>query len=1011
MARLKCCWIRKSREWALSAARTSAATGDGQSVTISFAGFNRAWAAWIGDRLEQRGHRVTYLRWDPPPHTALADALGDLLLAPGKILVILSEWYFQLGPRTHTEWNEALRDVVVPAQDRFAAVNITSAVLPTATAVFAAPELWPVAAAEAERRALAALGLPADRAGDPARSAGPRFPREDPEVWGGVPRRNVRFTGREQLLGDVYHQLQQAERGAAVCTLYGMPGVGKTQLAAEYVYRFGSEYDVVWWVPADKRATFREQLAKLAPALGLNTGHEYGERLRALREALRRGTPYSRWLLVLDGADEPEWLTELLPTGPGHVLITSRNRDWREYNSTMLEIPVYQREESIAFIRRRAPRLGRPDADQLADALEDVPLLLDQTAGWLGDSDMSIGQYLDLLGSGAEHVVKVSKDFPTAFPNAWSILLNQLKETVPESIDLLRLCSFFSSGTIPVRLLRELADRDLPPQFTRLLGDPLLWNRALNQLFKYSVVRREVHEPQADEASGGDTLYMHRMVHKMVQDDIPPEDREMFADVVRQALAAADPGRPTDTRQWPRYAEIAPHLKTASVLESDRREVQTLVLNTMRYMYLAGEYSAGLTLATATLESWRERLGETHSRIWDVSYHYANLLRATGNYAGTEVVDRAVMDHLVAERGFGDLDTLRAAAGLAADLRGLARYDEAHDLSRRILDGYTELVGEQDSRTVNAQNNLAVSLRLLGRYEDALRLDLSTLEARRALLRPRHAWTLYSEIHYATDLRLLGRYPEAISVQDLSARVHQQVMGPHNPQTLRAEHNLALCQYRQGDRPRAGELLASVVRRAETALGESDPVTQTAALAHSAYGREHGVLDEARAQCEAVGGRYLAVLGPRHPYTIGTNANLALILRAAGEREQSQLLMDEALDGMERAVGADHPWTLGCALNATAARNLAGDPEGAEALSRDTVRRAREVLGERHPLTLSALVALAADLRALRKRAEADKVEEEALAGLAASLGAQHVHTVSARSRTRPYWDFEPLIT
>jgi len=56
-------------------------------------------------------------------------------------------------------------------------------------------------------------------------------------------------------------------------------------------------------------------------------------------------------------------------------------------------------------------------------------------------------------------------------------------------------------------------------------------------------------------------------------------------------------------------------------------------------------------------------------------------------------------------------------------------------------------------------------------------------------------------------------------------------------------------------------------------------------------------------------------------------------------------------------------------------------------------------------------IALAADLRALRKRQEADKIEEEALAGLVSTLGPTHVHTQAARSRTRPFWDFEAQTT
>lgn len=1000
----------------MSEARTPVRpTGRGaakQTVTISFAGFNRAWAVWIGDRLERRGLRVVYLRYDSPAEIPLVDLLRDLKLAEGRILIVVSERYFQLGPRTHEEWNAALREVVAPDPSRFAAVSVTTAPVPTATAVLAPTDLTNMGADEAERRLLDRLDLPDDPLPDSANGArqGPRFPAAMPEVWGGVPRRNTRFTGREGLLNEAYHLLQDAERGAGVVALHGMSGVGKTQLAAEYVYRFGSEYDVVWWVNAESRVTYRRFLAELAPRLGLSTGAEYGERLRAVRDSLRRGDPYARWLLILDGADEPEQIWDLVPTGPGHVLITTRNPEWSEHNSRLLEVPVYDRDESVAFIRRRAPRLTETEANQLAEALEDLPLLLDQTAGWLNDSDLSVEEYIQLLDGGIDQdVVKVSADFPLAFQTAWSILLNKLRETVPESVALLRLCTFFAPGSVPVRLLKEMPLDEFPEQIAGLLNDPLLWNKAVNQLRQYSVVRLESHEAATDEAaSSGESLYLHRMVHQIVRKDMPDEDRREFIDVVRRALAAADPGRPTDTRLWDGYAELVPHLEYADALQSKDRDVQRLVLNCLRYMWFTGEYTAGIRLGERALEAWRSLLGETHPQIWELTYHYANSLRSAGDYQSTETIDRAAAEHLREERGEQDLDYLRTASGLAADLRGLGRYEEALELSQRLYATYRDLLGEQDSRTLNALNNLGYSLRLLGRYEETLDTDRRTLEARRTALRGRHPWTLWSEISYAVDLRLLGRYAEAESVQAKNVREHRIVMGADNPRTLLAEHNLALCHYRNGDRDKAGVLFSRVLERGERVMGETHPWTLMFAVSQSCFAREHGDIDQAREASESIIARHEVMLAEDHPFVAGVRANHALVLRSVGEREQGHVVIEEALADMTAAVGENHPWSLGCAINAAALRNLVGDPESAAALSRDTVSRATEALGRTHPLTLSARVALAADLRGLRERQQAEKVEQEALSDLATTLGKQHVHTISARARNRPYWDFEP---
>ncbi|WP_413758946.1 FxSxx-COOH system tetratricopeptide repeat protein [Streptomyces sp. MMBL 11-3] len=991
------------------------------SVTISFAGYDRAWAAWIGHVLEHRGLHVVYQRWAGSLEIPLSDHLRDLKLARGRILIILSKWYFQLGPRTHEEWNVALREVVAPDPERFAAVLVTAEPVPTATAVLAATDLS-VGSEEAERRVFDRLDrlellrrpVPESRAG--ARRA-PRFPTASPEIWGpAVPSRNTRFTGREELLNDAYELLQEAETGAGVVTFHGMPGVGKSQLAAEFVYRFCLEYDVVWWVRAETRAVYRRTLAELAPKLGLSTGADYGERLRAVRDALRRGNPYAKWLLVLDGADEPEQLSGLVPTGTGHVLITSRNPQWREHNSRLLEVPVYDREESVAFVSRRAPRLTRAEAGQLAEALEDLPLVLDQTAGWLNDSDMSVAQYVELLaGNIDQNVVRVSADFPMPFQRAWSILLKKLYEAVPESVDLLRLSSFFAPGLIPVSLLRKVSTEGLPERVAGLLGDPQVWAKAVEQLQRYSVIPEEPRTVEADEVDEADApdepFYLHRMVHQIVRQNIPDEDRALFVDVVRRALVTADPNSPDNRRSWDSYAQLVPHLKYADVLGSKDRGAQRLILNSLRYMYSSGEYATGLELGERTMEAWHALLGENHPKVWDAAHHYANLLRAVGEYQRSEALVREAVEYLKEAQGEDSLAYLRAVNGLAADLRALARYEESLELCRWSARMCRSSLSENSVTTLRAENNLGVSLRLLGRYDEAREQDRRTWEEFRAKRGPGHAETLWSESRYAMDLRLLGQYKMAGSIQRENARELRKAVGPDHGWTLLAGHNLALCLYDGGERREGGVLLADLRERAERVLGETDPSTLIITSSHSCFVRRHGDIDEAHTDSESVLARYEVMFSEEHPYVAGARANHALVLHEVGERDQAHALAEQSLTGLTAVVGKDHPWTLGCAVNASGVRKTMGNFDGAAELSSDTVARATETLGRTHPLTLCARIAHADDLRGLRSGQQADKIEQEALTDLTATFGAQHPQVASARSRRRPFWDFEPQNT
>lgn len=955
-----------------------------QTVTISFAGFDRAWADWIAHRLEERGHRVVLQRWDPPRGMGLRESLRDLLLSPGPVLLVLSEQYFRLGTRTREEWDSALREVVLPSAQRIAAVSVAPSVPPAAAALLDAVTLYDVREQEAEIRLLDRLDLPAEPSARPAETgpAGPPFPVHTLRVWGYVPERNDRFTGRVPLLNSTYELLQREHR----VTLHGMPGVGKSQLAAEYAYRFASGYQVVWWVNAAGQATFRQGLAELAPALGLSAGTEYGQRLRAVREALRTGDPYRRWLLILDGADEPDGIRGLLPTGPGHVLITSRAQEWGDHRGALVEVPAYDRDESVAFVRRRAPRLSAEDAHRLAEVLRDLPLLLDQTAGWLNESGMSVADYLGLLteDTGPHDPTQVSEEFPTSFRMAWTVLLERFQAASPESARLLRLFTFFAPDAVPVHLLRRTPTEELPVGLARLLSDTNRWNHAVEQLRRYSVVR--VEHPTNDPSR--ELLSLHRMVHQAVRHDMTPEDYRESATTARLALVAADPDDLADATTWSRYAELVPHLEYADLLTSADPATHRLVLNCLRYLYLSAEYHSGIRLAEQAMSAWEDLADEYPELLWDLGYHYGNLLRAVGDYELCEAVSRMAVEAHRATGGTRRRRYLREIGSLAADLRPLGRYEEALDLSDEACVGYAELDGEHAPSALNAQNNRAVSLRLLGRYEEALSIGRVVLRGRLRVLGSRSVWTLYSEIWCAVDLRLLGRYQEAVEQQAECLIRHKEVLGNDHPQTLYAEYNLAQCRYRMDDVEAAGAGFAAVLTRGERLYGGSDPRTLIFAVAQSCFAREHGDVDEARRLSELIVARYARLLGPAHPYTAGARSNHALVLRAVGERRQAHALAEQGLAEMSRAVGPEHPWTLGCAINVSLTRSLTDRCESAAELGRDTVARASRVLGQEHPLTRAARRGLEADLRALSGRKEREQ---------------------GADART--FWNFEPQTT
>jgi hypothetical protein len=219
-----------------------------------------------------------------------------------------------------------------------------------------------------------------------------------PAVWGNVPQRNKNFTGRIELLADLRKRVTAGATALVPHALHGLGGVGKTQLAIEYAHRYAAHYQVIWWIRADQTALVRSSLAGLAQRLGI-TGVDPGrveESVAAVLEALRRGEPYARWLLVFDNADQPELIEAFLPTGPGDVIITSRNRHW-ERRADALEVNVFTRQESQEFLRLCVDGIHDQDADRLAEEFGDLPLGLEQAAAWLAQTAMAVDAYLALL--------------------------------------------------------------------------------------------------------------------------------------------------------------------------------------------------------------------------------------------------------------------------------------------------------------------------------------------------------------------------------------------------------------------------------------------------------------------------------------------------------------------------------------------------------------------------------------------------------------------------------------
>ncbi|MFK4107807.1 FxSxx-COOH system tetratricopeptide repeat protein [Streptomyces sp. NPDC002176] len=991
-------------------------SADDRHITISYAGFNRPWAAWIAHQLAARGHQVALARWDPRVDVPFEDEFGTLARAPGRVLLVLDNWYFGLGPIPEDDWNRVLRDTLGRQPGRFAAVTVATQPVPEAVQLLDPADLHDLDEQEAARRLLRRLAIDPALPARPAPAAAPRFPNEPPEVFD-TPRRNRRFTGRDAELDGIRAAFTgpTPADGAARIVLHGISGTGKTQIAIEYTHRFGSDHDVVWWIDASHRAKARERLAALAPRLGLPVGERIGERIRAVHEAARAAPP-GRWLLVFDGAEDPAQLTDLLPDGPAHVLLTATTRDWSGVPGTQVSgVRSFTRTESVAYVRRRAARLDPAEADELAATLLDLPLLLAQSSAWLAaNGDVTPAEYLRLLKheiTGDEGSAGDADDdtgaYPEGFRTAWSTTLATLRERNPEAAELLNLLAFFAPDEIPVRLLTEVRHGDLPPALDELVRDPRSWHLALRGLSEFTAVRLD-YEQDLAENPAVEQVRMHRLYQRFLRENLTPEERRTYAETACQVLVGADPRRPADTRDWERYALLVPHLGFAGAFDSPRAAVQDLVLNCVEYLRVRGEYRTALVLCEEVHTHWRRDLDPAHGALLSLQHKLGGILRMAGRYPRAERLGRAVVTRLEADRPEDHPELLRAKDALGSTLLALGQYGRARELFAEAAARFADQFGTEAPQTLAARHNQGLALLLLGRYPEARAILRDVLQIRQRRLRSRHHLTLHSGAVYARLIRMLGDYPESVSRLEQIVRMLRQLSDERHPQSIMADHQLGVSRRRSGDYAEAEERLSGAAHRAAQVLGPRHPDTLVIQSDHAAFLREHGDLQTAVRVTESVAQLYGELLGPQHPYTVGALGNLGLAVGHTGDHRRALALAETAYRGIADAVGRDHPWALGCALNLSGARSLAYDVPGAHELSRETALGAARLLGATHPLALSARAALADDLRGLGESAEAAGHERYAVRTLSATLGPEHPHTRDAQRRLRPYWDFEP---
>jgi TIR domain/NB-ARC domain len=528
---------------------------------VSYTGVDSAWAEWIAWQLKTAGYTVTIQAWHFRPGMNFVTLMRQALDSCQRTVAVVSQAYLDQSTYGSDELTAAfIHDD--PTRSSLLPVLVEPVTLPRLLRPWIHINLTGLAPEQAAARLLdgvrAGQAEPTEAPAfpghvQPAPGGEPRYPGRHPKV-ANLPPRNVAFAGRGAELNGLRQRLHRGSTASAPAqAMYGLGGVGKTQLALEYAHRYQADYDLIWWIVAEAPGAIPAGLAGLATQLGLVDDTTQGvdqEKLAAtVVEELRQR---DRWLLIFDNVPERQQLAPYLPQGDGHVLITSQSPVWGGA-ARPVKVSTFTRAESLTFLAQRTGLQDEANADALAEELGDLPLALEQAAAYLEQTSMPLAEYLDLFRRRREELL--GRGEPSAYQGTveatWQLAIEQVATIKPggkSGIALLRLCAFFASEAIPLELFTGHADL-LYGKLGRAARDELALQNTVAALYRYSLVGR-------DKAG----LRVHPLVQAVVRSRLTPAERDAWAEVAIRLLEEEFSADLDSPRTVVRRVQLVPHV-------------------------------------------------------------------------------------------------------------------------------------------------------------------------------------------------------------------------------------------------------------------------------------------------------------------------------------------------------------------------------------------------------------------------------------------------------------------
>jgi len=725
--------------------------------------------------------------------------------------------------------------------------------------------------------------------------------------------RNPYFTGREEVLKQLHSALKSNKATALSQAINGHGGIGKTQTAVEYTYRYKSDYSAILWVNAGSREALMSDYAVLAHVLDLPEKDAKSQNLIAA--AVRRWLEnHSGWLLVFDNADEPRLLGNYIPIShKGHILLTSRAQLFDNPGiSKTVELPKMPPDEAKEFLQKRTGRSNLIQEEneailKIAEELDYLPLALEQAGAYIKELNAGFSNYLSSYRTRGMEMFKknlpVTDKYPESVATTWLLNFEEIEKTSKASADLLTASAFLNPDNIPIELIIKGAPElgeIIKPAIEGKEYSPLVLDELLLPLIRYSLISRDV---------GTCTYSIHRLVQAVIRDRMGKDEERVWAERTVKAINRAFPG--VEFSNWYFYERLIPHAQVGYELirkyEFEFEEAVFLLNQAGVYKYERALYSEAESMYKLALEITEKLLGKDNLTVASSLNILALLYDSQGKPHEAEPMYERALEIIEKSLGKDHPNVATSLNNLALIYYALGKYDKAEPMYRRALEIREKSLGKDHPNVAILLNNLAGLYDSQGKYDEAEQMYRSAMEILEKSQDKNHPNIATSLNNLALLYKSLGKYDKAEPMYRRVLEIRQKSLGKDHPDMATPLINLALLYDSQGKYDKAEPMYRHALEILDKSPGKDQPrvvtILNNMALIYKLQGKY--------AEAEPMYRRALEIienlLGKDHPDIATTLSNMALLYFAQGRYDKAVPMFRRALKLKEESLGKDHP--------------------------------------------------------------------------------------------------------